>query len=81
MSNPGQVGVAIGRASVVKVLRVLNFKKSIVKKHSDVVYEFYTHPSIPILDDLTCCKQEITLNEVTEQHMRDFKRYHSGGTV
>jgi hypothetical protein len=46
MSNPGQVGVAIGRASVVKVLRVLNFKKSIVKKHSDVVYEFYTQPFI-----------------------------------
>jgi hypothetical protein len=27
MSNPGQVGVAIGRASVVKGLKVLNLKK------------------------------------------------------
>ena len=58
MSNPGQVGVAIGRASVVKGLRVLNLKISIVKKHSDEVYEFYTQPFIPILDDLTCCKKK-----------------------
>ena len=70
MSNPGQVGVAIGRVSVVKGIRVLNFKKSIVKKHSDEVYEFYAQPFIPILDDLTCCKKEIqnvTVNEGAEQ--------------
>lgn len=39
---PGQMGVAVGRATTISGLRIVNFnKQAAYKRHSDIVYEFY----------------------------------------
>lgn len=56
-SQPGQVGVAVGRAESVEGLRVLNFKKVLCKKHPVHVTNFYSSFTLGIIyKDLTCCR-------------------------
>lgn len=40
-TQPGQIGVAVGRARTVEGLRVLNIKKHSYKRHPGHVYDFY----------------------------------------
>jgi hypothetical protein len=50
--QPGQLGVAIGRAISVKGLKVVNFKK-----HPRYVFNFYESFSVgEIKHDLSCCR-------------------------
>ena len=62
MQNPGQIGVAIGRATSKKGLRVLNFEMSLLRPHPQSVTEWYSRIPTEPLADLTCCPKntEIT---------------------
>lgn len=40
-NNPGQIGVAVGKAEFVKGLRAFNYKSSLCKKHPKKVEAFY----------------------------------------
>ncbi|VDI07921.1 Hypothetical predicted protein [Mytilus galloprovincialis] len=54
----GQLGVAIGRATEKKGLRVIGFKRSLVLKHEDSLYKFYDTSNNNEFDNsvnLTCC--------------------------
>ena len=66
MNNPGQIGVAIGRACEVKGLRVLNFSKHLVNKHNEEVYTFYTEPFLELSEDLGCCHKNLLVDEIEE---------------
>ncbi|CAC5387708.1 PIF1 [Mytilus coruscus] len=58
--QPGQIGVAVGRAEQVDGLRVRNFKKSMCRKHPSHVLDFYNNFTLGILkDDLSCCRHVI----------------------
>lgn len=65
MTNPGQIGVAVGRCRSIKGLRILNYSKHLVKQHKEDVYKFYSNPFLPILPDLLCCKMSPLLEKVT----------------
>ncbi|XP_063406721.1 uncharacterized protein LOC134690660 [Mytilus trossulus] len=55
---PGQLGVAIGRATEKKGLRVIGFKRSSVLRHEDSLYKFYDTSNNNEFDNsgnLTCC--------------------------
>lgn len=65
MTNPGQIGVAVGRCRSIKGLRVLNYSKHLVKQHKKDVYEFYSNPLLPILPGLLCCKMSPLLETVS----------------
>ncbi|CAC5389310.1 PIF1 [Mytilus coruscus] len=56
---PGQLGVAIGRATEKKGLRVIGFNRSSVLKHEASLYQFYDASNNNEFDNsgkLTCCK-------------------------
>jgi hypothetical protein len=54
---PGQMGVAIGRATNKAGLRVRNFNKTAAHlKHPPCVYEFYDKDFQQPLEDLSCCR-------------------------
>jgi len=54
--QPGQLGVAIGRAVSVEGLKVVNFKKHLCRKHPSYVYNFHGSFSIGVVkNDLSCC--------------------------
>ena len=59
-NNPGQIGVAVGRAESVKGLRVLNYKSSLCRKHPNKVEAFYLKLGGigDVKDNLDCCKFE-----------------------
>ena len=62
--QPGQIGVAIGRAVTVEGLQVVNFKKSMVRKHPQHVTEFHEKISIGSLKrNLSCCRNKIKEKE------------------
>ena len=53
--QPGQLGVAVGRAVSVSV-KVVNFKKHLCRKHPSYVYNFHGSFSIGVVkNDLNCC--------------------------
>ncbi|CAC5417224.1 PIF1 [Mytilus coruscus] len=59
MFAPGQLGVAIGRATEKKGLRVIGFNRSSVLKHEASLYQFYDASNNNEFDNsgkLTCCK-------------------------
>ena len=68
---PGQLGVAIGRVTEKKGLRVIGFNKSCILKHESSLYSFYENCDEGEFDDsgkLSCCKVEIKVeNETSEQ--------------
>lgn len=65
MTNPGQIGVAVGRCRNMKGLRIINYSKHLVKKHREDVYDFYSNTFLPILPDLLCCKMAPLLETVS----------------
>ncbi|CAC5364753.1 PIF1 [Mytilus coruscus] len=40
-NQPGQVGVAVGRAKSISGIKVTNYKSSNIKRHPEAVYQFY----------------------------------------
>lgn len=57
-NQPGQIGVAVGRASKISGLRVINYKSSLCRRHPDTVYNFYNtyeHPCEINFEDRSCC--------------------------
>ena len=57
---PGQMGVAVGRATSKKGLRILNFNmEAAMMKHPDDVYAFYNKPLQAIHDDMHCCNKSM----------------------
>jgi hypothetical protein len=57
---PGQMGVAIGRATAKNTLCIKNFSlEAATLKHPDSVYEFYTQPFRAVEEDLSCCSKNI----------------------
>lgn len=57
--QPGQLGVAVGRAVSVAGLKIVNFKKSLCRKHSNSVNQFYTDFTPGELKfDLSCCRNK-----------------------
>lgn len=68
---PGQMGVALGRASRFSGLRVLNFHaKAAFTKHPDEVYEFYERPFTDFFPDLHCCEKPI-ISILSSQSLND----------
>ncbi len=58
MWHPGQLGVAMGRATSIKTVRVRNVSHANATPHPPEVQEFYRIPSNDSHDDLGCCKKE-----------------------
>ena len=62
-TNPGQIGVPVGRAESTDGLRVVNYRPTICKNHPDSVYVFYhnMHASKSVNTDFSpdysCCRQ------------------------
>ncbi|CAG2224499.1 unnamed protein product [Mytilus edulis] len=64
--QPGQLGVAVGRAVSVNGLKVVNFKKHLCKKHPGYVLNFYESFSVGELNqDLTCCRNKTQLEKLS----------------
>ena len=64
---PGQLGVAVGRATSKKGLRILNFiMEAAMMKHPDDVYAFYNKPLQAIHDDMHCCNKSMQVYLGTE---------------
>ncbi|XP_062598723.1 uncharacterized protein LOC134260151 [Saccostrea cucullata] len=64
MTNPGQIGVAVGRCRSIKGLRILNYSKHLVRQHKEDVNSFYSTPFLPILPDFLCCKMSPLLEKL-----------------
>ncbi|XP_062584328.1 uncharacterized protein LOC134246079 [Saccostrea cucullata] len=59
--SPGQLGVAIGRTTIKRNLRIINFNPNSVLKHNSQVYEFCdNNVCIDFNEDLKCCKIELS---------------------
>ena len=58
ISFPGQLGVAVGRATSTEGLQVLNFRSHYIKQHPVTVDAFYENILIgDVHADLSCCKK------------------------
>ncbi|XP_046548816.1 ATP-dependent DNA helicase PIF1-like isoform X2 [Haliotis rubra] len=56
--NPGQLGVAVGRAVDAAGLQVLNYTRECSKRHQEEVYSFFDEPDLPVkYDDMSCCDE------------------------
>jgi hypothetical protein len=60
MWQPGQVGVAVGRATNKAGLRVVNFVERQSRPHPASVIEFEERPSMRPLHDVSCCQSEVS---------------------
>lgn len=64
--TPGQMGVAVGRATSTDGLRIVNLNiKPAYTKNPDVVYEFYDRHFSDFLDMLCCSKHSLHLSTDT----------------
>lgn len=65
--SPGQFGVAIGRATAKKGLRIIGFHPACVLKHDQSLYDYYNNvdSNVNFDDCLGCCKYNI--DEVKQQ--------------
>lgn len=64
--QPGQLGVAIGRAVSIKGLKVVNFKKHLCQKHPKCVSMFYESFTVgEVKSDLSCCRHKDNANKDT----------------
>ena len=65
--NPGQIGVAIGRAVCKDGLQVLNYSNDLGSiKHPQCIYDFDFNECVKPEPDLSCCSQNF--NEVDSHH-------------
>ncbi|KAK3108700.1 hypothetical protein FSP39_013660 [Pinctada imbricata] len=64
--SPGQLGVAVGRTTAKKHLRIQNFHPSAVIKQPDCIFDFYRNSDCLLEeeyeDSQTCCKSNIFVN-------------------
>ncbi|KAK3082922.1 hypothetical protein FSP39_009090 [Pinctada imbricata] len=64
--SPGQLGVAVGRTTAKKHLRIKNFHPSAVIKQQDCIVDFYRNSDCLLEeeyeDSQTCCKSNIFVN-------------------
>lgn len=59
--HPGQLGVAIGRATTKEGLQVQNYNTfAATMKHPQSVLDFYASRGLPIAGNKTCCQSTIT---------------------
>ncbi|CAC5396937.1 PIF1 [Mytilus coruscus] len=79
--QPGQLGVAIGRAVSIQGLRVINFRKSLCRKHPVNVFNFYDSFSLGnIRNDLTCCRKlNVETSDNESKHDDDDNDNDDGG--
>ncbi len=56
MTQPGQIGVALGRAKDKKGLRVLHFDPRKLIPQTDDILEFYQLAPLDLNEDLSCCR-------------------------
>ena len=77
MNNPGQIGVAVGRASLKRGLCIINFRQSLLRRHPASVSDFYSTTSCPLQKNRDCCnqsplvdKKEDTENEVLDAEIK-----------
>ena len=66
MFNPGQIGVAVGRAIDKKGLRVLNFSEKLLSPQPLPLQNFYSSTSLPLQDSCKCCKKVISMPTTQE---------------
>ena len=68
-SNPGQIGVAIGRAESLSGLRVINYTPTVCRKHPDIINVFYEHiQGIGNTEEnLNCCKADVPLESLVNE--------------
>ena len=57
MCQAGQIGVAVGRATLKVGLRISNFSKRQLRPHQKEVLDFDMRPSRRSLENLECCRQ------------------------
>ncbi|MES9881788.1 MAG: hypothetical protein ABW185_13000 [Sedimenticola sp.] len=65
---PGQMGVAVGRATSTNGLRIVNFNRVAAnRQHPAVVYNFYARPSqfSDFQQDLVCCEKSLFVESDT----------------
>ncbi|XP_062616249.1 uncharacterized protein LOC134277961 [Saccostrea cucullata] len=68
---PGQMGVAVGRATKISGLRVLNFNSTAAfTKHPDEVFQFYERPFTDFSTDLHCC-EKTSITKLSSQSICD----------
>ncbi|XP_062614065.1 uncharacterized protein LOC134275790 [Saccostrea cucullata] len=68
---PGQIGVAVGRATSVEGLKILNFKSSHVIQHHQSVYAYYKTCNVGNLIPNKSCCQGHTYNEDQDRDDRE----------
>jgi hypothetical protein len=56
MNRPGHLGVAIGRATCIANVKVINYTRKGVTKHPEMLYEYNSEVQMRMLDDLSCCR-------------------------
>ncbi|KAJ8321535.1 hypothetical protein KUTeg_000911 [Tegillarca granosa] len=72
INQPGQLGVAVGRAVSTDGLKIVNFNKNYCKMHPNYVSEFYKSFSVgEIKDDLSCCKQTFSIDTCLKESESD----------
>ncbi|CAC5417703.1 PIF1 [Mytilus coruscus] len=67
-NQPGQVGVAVGRAKSISGIKVTNYKSSNIKRHPEAVYQFYRLCEVPYMINFenVCCKIAFKEENITE---------------
>ncbi|CAC5386565.1 unnamed protein product [Mytilus coruscus] len=67
-NQPGQVGVAVGRAKSISGIKVTNYKSSNIKRHPEAVYQFYHSCEVPYMINFEniCCKIAFKEENITE---------------
>ena len=64
-SVPGQIGVAVGKATSVDGLQIVNFKSSNVCEHEQSVYAYYKTCTVGNLNpDKSCCCRKTCIGNV-----------------
>lgn len=56
MTQPGHIGVAIGRARTTTGLRVLNYSRKLLSQHPQTVTQYLEYPTAPTMDNISCCR-------------------------
>lgn len=62
MHNPGQIGVAVGRATHKDGLQIINYSDHLLKLHPEHISSFYDRPSEEPAEDLHCCRQSVPID-------------------
>ncbi|CAG2199280.1 PIF1 [Mytilus edulis] len=72
-NQPGQVGVAVGRAKLISGIKVTNYKSSSIKRHPEAVYQFYRLCEVPYMINFenVCCKIAFKEDNITEVHINE----------